>query len=122
MSLQDSQKPKNKITTQGYFLKRLRDSGYTACRIFNGYKYYDPRRWTILINPENEAIFVTLVQNRQGLGDLYFELNDGGLRFPKNFGLNTDSFEVILSFLNEKGIIGTAHTWTKISNSHYKKN
>ena len=117
MSHQDWQKPKNKITTQGYFIKRLRDSGYTACRIFNDYKIYDPRKWTILINPENEAIWVTLVQNKQNYGDYYFEMNDGGLRFPKNFGINTDSFEVILNFLNDKGITGI---WTKNHKESYK--
>lgn len=116
MSHQDWQKPKNKITTQGYFIKRLRDSGYTACRIFNGYKIYDPRKWTILVNPENEAIWVTLIQNKQNYGDFYFELNDGGLRFPKNFGINTDSFEVILNFLNEKGITGI---WTRNQEKNY---
>ena len=106
MSHQDSQKRKNSITTQGYFIKRLRDSGYTACRIYSGYKMYDPRRWTILLNPEEEAIFITLVQNRKELGEFYFEISDGGLRFPKNFGINTDSFEVILNVLTEKAIYG----------------
>lgn len=106
MSHPDSQKPKNKITTQGYFIKRLRDSGYTACRIFSGYKIYDPRKWTILVNPEEEAVFITLYQNRDYLGEFYFEISDGGLRFPKHFGINTDSFEVILEFLNKKGIVG----------------
>ena len=103
---QDSQKRKNSITTQGYFIKRLRDSGYTTCRIFSGYKIYDPRRWTILLNPEEEAVFIKLVQNKREYGDIYFEISDGGLRFPKNYGINTDSFEVILSFLTEKGILG----------------
>ena len=29
--------PKNKITTQGYFLKRLKDSGYYVIRLFDRY-------------------------------------------------------------------------------------
>ena len=31
---------KNKVTTCGYFIKRLRDNGYTVNRIFN--EYYNP--------------------------------------------------------------------------------
>ena len=36
---------KNKVTTCGYFIKRLRDNGYTVNRIFADYLSEDPRRW-----------------------------------------------------------------------------
>ena len=43
---------KNKLKTAGYFIKRLRDSGFETVRIFNGYSHSDPRKWTILVDPK----------------------------------------------------------------------
>ena len=39
----------NKIDTPGYLLKRLRQSGFIAIRLFNKFSDSDPRRWTIMI-------------------------------------------------------------------------
>ena len=70
---------KNKVTTCGYFIKRLRDNGYKVNRIFSDYVNYD---WT---------------------GDFKFELSDGN-RF-KTLQLKTDSMEVIMTKLIEKDIL-----------------
>ena len=35
---------KNKLKTAGYFIKRLRDSGFETVRIFNGYGDADSRK------------------------------------------------------------------------------
>lgn len=97
---------KNKIQTLSYFKKRLKDSGYVVWDIMNKYSLQDPRKWTILVNPSIESVFITCVVNRDELGGMpEFELNDGGLRFQKNLTLKTSSMEVVMKLLTEKGII-----------------
>ena len=93
---------KNKITTCGYFSKRLRDNGYHVNRIFNDYCSSDSRRWTIMIEPKNAALFITCYMNKDWFGDITFELNNG--REFKNLLLNTDSMEVVITKLIEKNI------------------
>ena len=95
-------KAKNKVTTCGYFIKRLRDNGYTVNRIFSDYSTDDPRRWTVMINPNSAALYITCYVNYDWSGDFKFELNDGN-RF-KNYQLKTDSMEVIMTKLIEKNI------------------
>ena len=94
---------KNKVTTCGYFIKRLRDNGYTVNRIFSDYSSQDPRRWTIMVEPETAALYITCYVNYDWSGDFKFELNDGS-RF-KSLQLKTDSMEVIMTKLIEKDIL-----------------
>ena len=94
---------KNKVTTCGYFIKRLRDNGYTVNRIFSDYTTQDPRRWTVMLNPQTNALYITCYVNYDWTEDFKFELNDGN-RF-KNFHLKTDSMEVIMTKLIEKDIM-----------------
>ena len=94
---------KNKVTTCGYFIKRLRDNGYTVNRIFSNYSSRDSRRWTIMVDPDNAALYITCYVNYDWSGDFKFELNDGSLF--KNYQLKTDSMEVIMTKLIEKDII-----------------
>jgi hypothetical protein len=96
----------NNIHTLSYFKKRLKDSGYVVYDIMNSFSLEDPRKWTILVNPSLESVFVTCVVNRNGLGDLpEFEINDGGMRFQRNLIIKTKSMEVIMNMLNSKGIL-----------------
>ena len=99
---------KNKVTTCGYFLKRLRDCGYTANRIFTDYNKADPRRWTIMVDPNNAALYITCYLNKDWYGDLIFELHNGN-QF-KNLQLKTDSMEVIITKLLDKDIPPTRGT------------
>ena len=64
---------KNKVTTCGYFIKRLRDNGYTVNRIFSDYTSQDSRRWTIMINPLTRALYITCYVNYDWSGDFKFE-------------------------------------------------
>lgn len=98
---------KNKVTTCGYFLKRLRDNGYYCYRLFNDYGQADTRRWTIILNPKIESVLITCFFNKDFNNDLMFEFNDGGNFFPKNFQLKTDSMEVIITHLIERHIYPT---------------
>lgn len=97
-------KPKNSIRTPSYFCKRLRDNGFIVLKIFNGYGVNDPRRWTVLIDPGHASIFITCYTNKEFCGDIMFEINDGGIRFPKNFSIKTESIEVIVSYLLKYGV------------------
>ena len=101
-------KRKNKITTQGYFIKRLRDNGFIVNRSFSGYHTHDARRWTVLVNPGNESVYITCFMNKDFHGECMFELNDGGYLMPKNVALKTDSIEVIVTYLIEHNVSNEA--------------
>ena len=98
-------KGKNKITTCGYFVKRMRDNGFIVNRIFSNYNNNDPRIWTVMVNPGNESLYITCFQNKDFYGQRMFEISDGGVRIPKNLGLNTDSIEVLMNYLNEFNVL-----------------
>lgn len=95
---------KNKIQTPGYFIKRLKDCGYVVLRMFDKFSYGDPRRWCIIVDPGNASIFITCYENKDFKGEIMYELNDGGRRFPKNYSIKTNSIEVIVSALVEKEV------------------
>lgn len=94
----------NNITTQGYFIKRLRDCGFIVIKLFHDYSFADPRKWSILVNPKRESVIITCYCNKTSLKEVMFEINDGGGKIPKNYHLATDSMEVMISFLINKGI------------------
>jgi hypothetical protein len=95
---------KNKISTPGYFLKRLKDNKFNTFKIFKNYAEADPRRWTVLVDPGDASVFITCYENVAFQGDVMFEFSDGGRLFPKNFSLKTNSIEVVVSKLLEAGI------------------
>lgn len=98
----------NKLTTLGYTLKRLRDSGYKANKLFAEYGEADPRNWTILIDPGVSSVFCTCYINDPYIGDSFFELYDGNQYIPGRLNLKTSSFEVLVEHLVKLGIVGTA--------------
>jgi len=108
-------KSKNNITTGGYFLNRLRDSGFIAIRLFKDYPIHDPRKWTIMVDPSGHSLMITCYVNKEGPGDVYFEFNDGGNKFLNNYKLKTQSMEIIITTLIEKGVP------QKQDNSNYTK-
>jgi len=95
---------KNKVRTPSYFVKRLRDNGFIVWKVFQQYAKTDPRLWTILVDPGQSSIYITCFQNKDFNGDIMFEINDGGVRFVRNFSLRTDSLESVILMLLEKGI------------------
>ena len=97
-------KPKNSIKTPSYFCKRLKDNGFIVLKMFQGYAKEDPRRWTVLINPGESSVFITCYHNKDFAGHIMFEFDDGGRRFPKNWSLKTESIEVVITHLLEKGL------------------
>lgn len=89
----------NKLTTLSYTLKRLRDSGYYAHKLFTEYSNTDPRAWTIIIDPGVSSIFCTCFINDPFLGESYFELFDGGQFIPGRLKIKTSSYEVLVEHL-----------------------
>ena len=94
----------NKITTQSYFIKRLKDSGYIVYKLFDEYSEADPRSWTVMIDPHGASVICTCYNNDSVFGENYFEFYDGGQFIPEKFKLKTDSIEVIITYLVKYGI------------------
>jgi hypothetical protein len=99
-----NKRQQNKIKTPGYFIKRLRDCKYSVLRVFQNYGMSDFRKWTILVDPGNTSIFITCYVNKDFNNEIMFEFNDGGNYFPKNFSISTESIEVVVQVLVDRGI------------------
>lgn len=89
----------NKITTLGYTLKRLRDSGYISYALYKDYSMADSRAWTIVIDPKGASVFCTCYINDPYMGDTYLELHDGNRYIPGRLNIKTQSIEVLISHL-----------------------
>ena len=85
--------PKNKITTQGYFIRRLRNLGFMVSRCYDRYSLHDPRKWTVVVNPNEESVFLTCVDNGEWPYRGLYEFADGGNNIPRGFFVNTESVE-----------------------------
>ena len=94
----------NKIKTAGYFIKRLKDSGFVVFKIFNAYSNQDPRRWTVLIDPGVSSVYITCFSNKNEINEVLFELDDGGYLFSKGTYLKTESIETLITLLINKGV------------------
>lgn len=96
---------KNKITTLGYFTKRLKDNNFVVWKIFNKYGQHDPRIWTVLVNPGEESMYITCYINTDELGSIpVFELHDGVSVFRNYAKIQTRSMEVIIKYLLDRGV------------------
>ena len=95
-----NRKIKNKVSTLGYFVKRLKDSGYIVWKMFNKYSIEDNRKWTVLINPGDESVFITCRVNvDERSTSPHFDIYDARQATFKNMTLATDSIEVIINHL-----------------------
>lgn len=94
----------NKLTTLGYFRKRLKDCGYNSVEVYRNFSETDPRVWTLVIDPGNASIFCTCYINYAEIGQSFFELYDGGQYIPGKFKISTSSFEVVVEYLNKLNI------------------
>lgn len=100
----------NKLSTQSYFIKRLRDSGYNVFKIEIEYKPADKRKWSVILDNAVASVIITCMKT----GPL--QLYDGN-RFIKNTNLkiDTDSIEVLIEYLNECGIVNKHKLYGKNS-------
>lgn len=85
----------NNIDTAGYFLKRLRDAGFIAIRLFSDYAPEDPRKWTVMVAPNKDSVMVTCYKNPEN-GLTTFRIDDGGYKWPVNSYFKTSSLNVII--------------------------
>ena len=104
---------KNKITTQAYFISRLRDNGYIVDRLFSNYGKHDPRTWTCIVDPGVASVMITCMRNVDDFGVDYFEIYDSGQFTPKRLKVATDSLETIVEYLNEFGIINKSSQYNE---------
>lgn len=95
---------KNKLKTAGYFIKRLKGSGFETLRIFNNYSDTDPRKWSVIVDPGRSSVFITCFENRPFKGEYLFTFDDGNQVFRQNYSLKTDSIEVVVRKLVESGV------------------
>ncbi len=102
---------KNKVTTVGYFIKRLRDSGYVTNKLFTDYATADARSWTVIVDPKQSSVLITCYNNHSYLGEEYFEMHDGGQFVPENFKLKTSSIETIIEYLVKFNINNKSKTY-----------
>ena len=107
----------NKITTLGYMLKRLRDSGYYTHKIFTEYSEADSRAWTIVIDPGGASVFCTCYVNEPNIGESCIELYDGGQYLPGRLKIKTNSYEVFVETLVRYNINNKSSTYTTKDNS-----
>lgn len=71
--------------------------------MFDSYGQQDPRKWTVLVDPEGMSIWITCYEN-QNLGEIKFKIDDGGQVFTNNYFLITSSIEVVVSKLLSVGV------------------
>ena len=95
---------KNKLKTAGYFIKRLKDSGFVTLRIFDKYNDKDTRKWTVLVDPSGASVYITCFENTPFLGEYLFSFHDGNQHFKGNFSLKTDSIEVVVQRLLKNSV------------------
>ena len=98
-----SDKNKNKLRTPGYFIKRLKDSGFATLRMFDKYGEHDSRRWTVLVDPGGVSVYVTCFENLPFKGEFLFSFSDGNQRFKRGYVLKTNSIEVVVQRLLDHG-------------------
>lgn len=96
---------KNKISTMGYFIKRLKDNNFVVWKIFNKYGEADHRLWTVLVNPGEESVYITCYVNTDEIGSApVFEILTGSSLFRNYAKIQTKSMEIIIKYLLERGV------------------
>lgn len=110
---------KNKIKNCSYFTKRLRDNNFVVWKIFDEYNIGDSRRWTILVNPGMESVYITCYINDEVLDyQASFSFDDDSTRFKNNMRIKTLSMEVIMTHLFEHGVTADSNLYKKEVNNN----
>ena len=110
---------KNKLKNLSYFVKRLRDNSFVVWKIFNEYNIGDSRKWTILVNPGMESVYITCHINEEYLDyQPSFSFTDDGSRFKNILKVKTDSMEVIMTHLFEHGISSDSNLYEREVNNN----
>lgn len=89
-------------------MHRLRGAGFVVWKIFNCYSEGDARRWTLLIDPGHTSVYLTCYYNADMIDGISFNLHDDGKLF-NNIFIQTDSAEVIIKTLLDRGVSNNPH-------------
>jgi|DEB0MinimDraft_4_1074332.scaffolds.fasta_scaffold169995_2 hypothetical protein len=112
------QTKKNKISTMGYFIKRLKDNDFVVWKVFNKYGHHDHRLWTVMVNPGEESVYITCYVNTDELGSApVFEIQSGSSLFRNYAKIQTRSMEVIISHLLKRGVQQNSETYRVTTNT-----
>ena len=113
----------NKVHTLGYFTKRLRDNGYIVWKIFHSFNMKDHRKWTVLVNPGQESVFITCYINMNyGEENLpCFTFDDGNVNYKTKTFYSTISVEVILENLLRHNVKPNSKKFKKKEDSFQKR-
>lgn len=112
---------KNRLTTPAYFISRLRDNGYMVDRVFTKFGKADSRSWMVVVDPGGASVFITCLRNVDEYGANYFEMYDAGQYIPKRFSINTESIEVIITYLNQFNIISKTNEYNESGPKYLRK-
>jgi hypothetical protein len=99
---------KNNITTKSYLVKRLKDSGYAIDKLDNiEYTPADKRKFSILIDNGGNSIILTCYKD----GKIQFY--DGGRIHNAHLKHSTSSIQVLIEYLNDKGVVNKHWSYGK---------
>ena len=107
----------NSLSTQGYFVKRLRDAGFVVIKLFSDFASEDDRKWTIMVAPGKQSVQITCYKRLNSENDIFFKIEDGNRIWKNNYFLNTSSVNVVINELVENKISKVDETDEK-----YRKN
>ncbi len=95
---------KNKLTTLGYFTKRLRDSGYIVWKLYKKFGVTDTRKWAVVLNPGRESAFIVCHVNKGEEVEPAFNIYKDGLYLQRDTEIRTKSIETLVNHLVRLGI------------------
>ncbi len=96
----------NKPTNKSWLITRLKDCGYPVDRLDTlEYQESDNRKFSILLDHGVSSIIITCYKDRT------FHYYDGNRLFPIRNKYITESVEVIIENLHEKGVINKHWTY-----------
>ena len=110
---------KNKLTTQSYLVKRLKDMGYSIDKLTAvEYTATDKRKFSILLDNGGVSIIVTCFKpeidpNGKPKDFGKFQFYDGQRMHNTNLKFDTLSAEVLGEYLNSKGVINKHWSYGK---------
>ena len=105
---------KNKISTLGYFTKRLKDNGYIVWKMFDQYNVGDQRKWTVLINPGFHSLYITCFVNMETVDDTpEFQFDDGNTYMRKDTRIKTNTIQSVITHMLESGVTANSDEFKK---------
>ena len=87
---------KNKLYTKSYFIKRLKEKGFSCETVYDKYNPKGKRYWTIIVDSGRKDIMITCV--KKSSSDYNFLIN---LESVNSYRFETGSMDVIIGLLSD---------------------